>query len=402
MKLIIDKNPESRLCSFIAAVVFCIFLTNISAGLSYSLGIDFSYVSTLLKVLLGIMFVLRVEIIAKRFNKHLFFYVVISFLVILINYLLFPDLNRFFKNTVLSFLTFCMTTYLICYSITDFELLKRQLTRISFAISAMTILFLIGVFSGKILSFNDNRYSMGLGYSCTIPAIILTIDAVQKKRMVSIISVIALSVTIVSFGSRGPIIELILFAAFFSVRYLFNKRKYFQSALILLVITVTLLFYKNLLSFFSLLLQRSGIQSRVIRVLTTQTLYLSGRDTFYEILIPIIRDNPFAIRGINAEWDILGIYAHNFIIELLYQFGIVLGTAIVMLIIVRMVKTLFIKEIDVSGILCLMFMFASIPQLFVSGSLWTSYTFWLWMAIYSKIMTTKQYIGKYDLELRRI
>ena len=384
MKLRIDSNPEKRLCIFIAAVVFCVFLTNIAAGLSQITGIRSSLITTMLKAVLGLMFILRLNILVKRFDKHLLIFAGCSLIVIMLNYAVFPRNNEYFINTVITFVSFCMTTYIVCYTIEDYELLKVELVQVSQIIAFIMLFFLIGVFSGRISSFNEDRYSMGLGYSCVIPAIILSLELIQRKRIINIIGIASLTIAIITFGSRGPLIELILFIAYFFIRYLIQQKKYLQSIIVVVFVIALLFTYKDILTSFALFLQSRGMRSRVIRTLTTETIYLSGRDSLYQQLIPYIKENPFAIRGINAEWNVIGVYDHNFVIELLYQLGIAVGGSIILLVIVRIVKTLLVKELNNTEIMCIVFAFASIPQLLVSGSLWTHYIFWMWMAMCSK------------------
>ena len=95
---------------------------------------------------------------------------------------------------------------------------------------------------------------------------------------------------------------------------------------------------------------------------------------------------PFAVRGINAEWAVIGIYAHNIAVELLYQLGCVAGGAVILFILGRIIRTLTLTELDDQKLLCMIFMFASIPQLMVSGSLWTNYVFWMWSAFMSRLI----------------
>lgn len=385
MKIWINTAPEQRLCNFIVAVVFSVFLTNMAAGLSQIIGIEPTTITNVLKVILAFLFISRIKILIQRFNRHLLAFIGCTGLVVIINYIMYPQLDVFFNNTVLTFFSFCMTTYLIYYSISDYDLLIRELTKISYLMALVLIIFLTEIFLGHISSFNEDHYSMGLGYSCIIPAIMLSLDFIKNRKFISLLGVIIFIVTIIMFGSRGPLIELFLFITFFAIKYLIQNKKYLQCVITVVTIFALILTYKDLLLYFASLLESRGMVSRVIRTLTTDDIHMSGRDILYNQLITHIETNPFSIRGINAEWAVIGVYAHNIVIELFYQLGILLGGIILVFVIFRIGKTLLLPELDSEKMLCIIFMCASIPQLLVSGSLWTHYIFWLWMASCSKM-----------------
>lgn len=381
MKLVIDLNEEKRLCRFVSAVIFSVFLTNLLSGFAVSFGFDSSLFSLLIKGFIGVMFLFIVPIIYRRINKHILVFILAAIFIAFFNSVLFPDLNVYFADTVFTFFTFCLPVYITCYLINDYKALFREIIATSLVIAIFNAIFLFLMFSGICSSFNNGKYSMGLGYSCAIPGIFLLIDAFQNKRIKSFVGFLLIVITIISFGSRGPLIELFVFALYFSIRYLVLKKKYVLTFAVILIFAILGLTYKRILT----TLLNLGFQSRVIRTLTSDTIYLSGRDVLYERLFPLIKENPFAIRGINAEWQLLGVYAHNFILEIVFQFGIAIGGIIIGLIFYRFFRTTLFKVIDYPRILCIAFMFACFPQMFISSSIWTNYVFWIWMAMFSSI-----------------
>ena len=386
MKLYIDRSPETRLCKFVSAVILCVFLTNISYGISGAMGFHPSLISGFLKMVMALLFLFRAGIILKRMDQRLLLFLGTAICVVTADYIAFPALEAYFTDTLITFFSFCLTTYIVCYQIRDHKKLKIEITRASYLIAAMAGLLLAGIFSGRLPSFNNGGYSMGFGYSCVVPAIFLSAEAVQHRRKAAAVGAAVLTIAIVAFGSRGPLIELFLFTAFLAVRDAFEKRKYVRGGLITAGIGALLLAYKDLLMLLGEFLQRYGLQSRTIQTLTAETVHLSGRDRLFERLLPAIMEAPFAVRGINAEWAVIGIYAHNIAVELLYQLGCVAGGAVILFILGRIIRTLTLTELDDQKLRCMIFMFASIPQLMVSGSLWTNYVFWMWSAFMSRLI----------------
>lgn len=385
LKIKINMAPETMLCRFVAAVVLMVFLTNLFSGFSSTLGISSSRISLFFKMIIVLMLLVRAPLFIRRFDRHIMVFICISFLVIVLNLLFFPNLKEYFMSTAITFVTFCIPVYVVCYQITDYEELNRIMFKLSCFIAFVVFIFTVGVFSGVLGTFNRGKYSMGLGYSCIIPSLFLSSDYIRNKNKLSLLGVFVFIVAIISFCSRGPLIELVLFFMYFLIRNLLEKKK-FVRLILLFGISIALFFtYKRILYYFALFLQNLGLQSRVIRTLSTDTLYLSGRDLLYSQLIPEILDNPFKVRGINAEWSVLGVYAHNFILELIYQFGVILGGVIVAIIIYRVYRSLTYKKLDEQRMLCVVLMFACFPQILVSSSIWTNSVFWMWMAIAGKI-----------------
>ena len=129
-----------------------------------------------------------------------------------------------------------------------------------------------------------------------------------------------------------------------------------------------------------------GINSRTLALLSYDIGHMSGRDKLYRFFLKEIFSHPLAIHGINGEQALGYNYPHNIILELLYQFGIVLGGLIIAAIIARAVKTLKASHInkDAKQQLEVIFLCASLPGLMISGTLWTQANFWIWLAVSKK------------------
>lgn len=337
--------------------------------------------SNLSKAVLAIVFLSNIGIFYRRFNLQILFLSLISVIVILLNILVFPETQSVFLKTAVSFYSMCFTLYVTVVCVRDFGLLFRKLKTISYIISAVMVAYL-GVIALGLNRFSDEyTYSMGFGYSLLIPILILIWDCIVSRSIWSLISAIILLIGIVSFGSRGPLLGIALFGFFMGVRYFLSRKKYLQAVCILLLFCLLLFEYKHLLLFLENLLDALGIESRTLRLLRMDLFYTSGREVLQEQLWKALEEHPFMVRGINADQLLLGTYAHSIVLELLYEFGIVFGALILALIFAAAVKTLSKKKLETKNVICLILIFTALPQLFVSGSFWDNYPFWLWIGI---------------------
>ena len=388
MKIRVNTSPDKRLVSFIVITVVALLLNNVTHNLPISEALD-SFINLGLKIVVGVAFIVQISIVFNRLDKHLAVFIVAALFVIIMNLLLFPELTKYFMRNLSVFFAFCFPVYLVIYSINDFDLLRKELTKASYFIATIMFLFSILVFAGLV---DFTRYDMSLGYHCLFPTLILLWDYVQNRKIITLISILVLFTSILLFGSRGPLLSLTLFGTFFFVRFLIHNNKYWQVVFVMILIFTFLLLYKQIVVALGDLVSSFGLYSRTLTMLSSSdTVNMTGREEIYDTLISIIQNDPLTIRGINAEWSLFGIYAHNIILELLYQLGFILGGIALIYIFWRAFQTLLFNKLDSKRIFCIVLIFSSLPPLFFSGSFWASQMFWMWMAVYSKIAILDKY-----------
>ena len=136
-----------------------------------------------------------------------------------------------------------------------------------------------------------------------------------------------------------------------------------------------------------------GLNSRTLNLLLSNNInHDSGRRELWAIVLSEICVSPFSIRGINADYLLIGIYSHNFIIELLYEFGILLGVPFIIYIIYAIFKTVISKNNYYTNLLKIL-LFNFFPLILWSATIWTSMFFWIWLLLfdYSKIKCNAEY-----------
>ena len=381
MKIRIDTSPDKRLVFFIVVNIVALLLNNVVHNLPLPEAVD-SLINIGLKVVVGMAFLAQTFVLLNRLNKHLLIFMAAAIFIIIINYSFFPETKLYFRSTIVSFFTFCMTAYLVIYSINDFDLLRKELIKASYFISVILFLFSIATFLGII---NFDTYDMAFGYHCLFPSMILLLEYIQNRKFITLVAILVMIVSIILFGSRGPLAALVLFGMFFFIRSLIQKKKYWQVSLISVSAVGLLLSYRYIFIFIGDFMRSQGMYSRTVALLSGETVYLSKRDELYDVLISYIVDDPLTVRGINAEWLLFNSYAHNIILELLYQLGFIIGGIVLVYIGGRAWKTLTFKELDSKKVFCIVLMFSSLLPLLVSASLWTNQMFWMWMAMCANI-----------------
>ena len=106
----------------------------------------------------------------------------------------------------------------------------------------------------------------------------------------------------------------------------------------------------------------------------------AGRFPIWNTLWADFLENPLAIRGICSEYPLVGMYAHNFVIQLLHSFGLIIGGGCVIFIGYEAVSTLRMEPSADSDV-ATAYLMCFFPLLLWSGSIWSSVPFWTWLAV---------------------
>ena len=195
------------------------------------------------------------------------------------------------------------------------------------------------IYIGIVFSFTQigafratNLYSMQYSYSSIIPGMLCIILALnQKKFRYCLMGMIFVFVNIMC-GSRGVLLCYFILAVLYILIFLNQKQRWFVITMFSILCVVLFLNVQNIFSW----LYQLFPDSRTIQLFAEGDIFhMSSRDKYYGFVINGILDSPLKINGLYSDryyigqffarenaTDIFGSYAHNFILEVLFQFGI--------------------------------------------------------------------------------
>lgn len=363
-------------------VVAAFYLVGFSTGIEAITGLPARWVEILSKAALAVWIIINLPVLYKVFDVKMMVILFAAAIMAVSNIMFFPDNQQFFWNTLFNFVTVSLPVMLFAYAAVDADWIAQRLLRMSRWICVVTLaIFGLMIVRGSLWRFNYGKYSMGYGYTCALPTLVMLMSFIQRPNLKDLLGTVSLVLIIITFGSRGPLLGIALFGMLFGVRRMLAKRRYLLLVGCAVLLIVAWFSYRYLLLELVSLLDKIGIESRTLRLFLQEGIYTSGRDRLYNILMAEIIDNPLRIRGINAEWQLLGVYAHNIALELVYQGGVLLGGGAVVLILCCGLDTMLFAPEDSAGILEIIFGCLSLTQLMYSSSLWNTYTFWVWVAL---------------------
>ena len=376
-----DSKSEKKLTITMCAIVIGLFLTNIAYLIQNRTGITYTTIGNVCKIVILVLLIICAPIFLKRFTKRMLVLIFSLVYIYLINRYLFKQ-GEIFAQTFIVYLTNVLPAILIFSVIRDYDRLLDYLRK---AVLIISLLLLIVSFSGRMISF-DADYAMGFANSLTFPTIV-SIDnlfdgkRIARTRIITSIAIFVNVFNIVVYGSRGAFISIVVFTIYIVFKqWRIHKTPGYLVAVVGLVLVMC--FSNYLLSYFLNLILQKGYNSRTINLLLTEIYHDSGRFSIWKEVLHEIWINPIAIRGINADYLLIGGYSHNYFIELIYAFGIPLGGGICLYIISNIIKTA-LKGYSLANMYRIetMLLFSFFPLCLWSGSIWTSMYFWSWLTV---------------------
>jgi O-antigen ligase len=300
----------------------------------------------------------------------------------LISALLNPKTIEFLPNIAFWLFIICLPTAQFYLAIKDKAIFLNMLI-----LSGYYQLFLgLVIFTSMILT--TPTYDMVFSYLMLVPIVILTYKMLFIDfRLIDFGLILLAIISVVALGSRGPLLSYFIYLILLIFNYLINERLKAKSFILLLIstalISVFLLNFNYFIEQINIFLLSQGIQSRSIYLLLSDNIdFSTGRSEIFSDTINNIILNPILGHGIAGDRVFLnGTYPHNIFLEILAQFGIILGGISSLILLTYWFKSVFLNKNKTNQHLAIIFAGLGLISLFFSGSYLTSSNFWLFMAI---------------------
>lgn len=237
-------------------------------------------------------------------------------------------------------------------------------------------------YSGQMAHFS---YSLAFGYKMILPCLVFIYSYLKKRDILNLILSIVVFAMIFIGGSRG---QLVCIAAFFCLMlfrfYSLSNNIYkciIVSCLMVFFIIIALIGFQNIINLIGNLLESVGISSRTLdSLLSGDFTDDNSRFLIWERAINAIKNGGFFGYGVYGDRPIISSlhyagYCHNIFLELMVNFGPVIGLFLSSIMVVRSIYIITIKE-DSIWIDLFIIMFAISVQLLISMSFWYVMGFW--------------------------
>ncbi|MBB6698254.1 O-antigen ligase family protein [Clostridium algidicarnis] len=253
-------------------------------------------------------------------------------------------------------LLYCVTTLLLCipfslfvYNLDNVGCLYNGLLKVSYInviILATYVLSNTGYTESGVV-----KYFMPASYQLLLCACLHMNELFRNKKRRNKIICIALVVVeatlIFLYGSRGPLLCLAVFLIIKVMVEVWHNKGARRWALIgTITVILFIVNYNSIINSVNNLLIQKGITSRTFSQLLSKSIMDdSGRSIFMNGAIELIKKNFLIGTGASSDVKLLGgQYVHNIFLELGVNFGIILGGAISLWIVVKHIQALFLER----------------------------------------------------------
>lgn len=342
------------------------------------------YIKLCSKLIVGLFFVRIIFDIYYREYKLIILTYIFFATVFLVNVLLFPQNINEIKLLLFNFFIICLPCFLLSFSIDNYDHLLNKL-RIH-----GRIIFIVGIFMSYLIIFKNidigKNYSMSLSYYLLIPALTYLYHFLKTFTLSSMLIFILSTLGILLIGARGPILCI----GVYTVIYIFNNVRGYNSkarlvfyATFIFIFCIAIIFFKDILLLISRILDYFNIDSRTINVLLNDIFYLSTRERLYMGAIQLFKENPLIGIGIGGDRVYLQGYVHNLFLELILNYGIILGFLISVMLIYIFVKSIIFVDKETSNFNLIFLCLGVVPLMF-SHSYLISAWFWIYLGLILK------------------
>ncbi len=341
------------------------------------------YASTLqmtAKLLVALVYLFALPAVFKRNKMTLVLtYLFVGFVFVL-HYTLFVENRSYMMELIFPLFFMCLPGFVYTLSLRNFGEFRKFLKKVSDGIFGISlVLGLILIF--KLRSIGP--YSMTLSYYVLLPTLVYLDEVINKFSAIKFMKFIISLLIIISLGSRGAIICIVIFTILklFKLRHHMTFKKILRSYTMLCMIIVSFINYKRILYYLNEILLSFNIQSRTVSLFLREEIHFSGREELYKQILNAISENPILGVGIGGDRLILnGIYVHNIFLEILVNYGLFFGSFFIIFLCLLIAKLLANNNLNKYDLVIFWISFGFV-HLLVSGSYLVDSRFWILMGL---------------------
>ena len=242
----------------------------------------------------------------------------------------------------------------------------------------------------------QSSYSLDFGYNVMFFALVFLYLALRYKRLRDVFAcAVGIAMCLIG-GSRGSIVCI----GAFLVIYLFislqqSRMKFLYITIIALLTLIMFYFYEPILLLSARTLERFGLPSRFIHKMINGSIFDgTGRNRIWDAAIQMIKEKPLlghgamGARPVISRLHIVG-YPHQFFLEMFIEYGVIIGGAISLFLIISSIRILCMKNIGEWKFVFLVF-FANALELMLSYTYWHKHALWSTLAVGMCIMNYRK------------
>ena len=322
------------------------------------------------------LFALPAFIKRCRFSDYMFVGVV--YFIYVLTYLLFPE-NEQGLNFYLPTFFFTVVPAYFIGRVINFKFYSDIFYKVSIVAIVLSAFYYLYFARMKYGAMDSNEEIMSAAYAI-LPNILLVLwKAFEKPNIVNVPTVLISVFLLLSFGTRGPVVCLILYIVFYFVLIKQWNKNILILGIIALVVFFLISYIDIILLYLYDLMYSVGVSTRVLDLFSNENMFVSqGRDDLNDLVLSRIHESNGSPYGIAALSRWTDTYPHNLALQLWLEFGVLLGSVLLLSLVVLIVVAYFKTKDSSERVFLLVLFIIGFVHLFLSHTYLTvSWTFML-------------------------
>lgn len=225
--------------------------------------------------------------------------------------------------------------------------------------------------------------NLAIAYMVLPHALMLLWFAMRNRNKKHIILALISFVLLLFLGSRGPVLSFIVFFVIYNFIEVKSSVKKTLIRVIIPAAVVLIILFSGIYEHILLLLSNVALKMNLSTRIFDSILFDAGKGSneerlaIYKTLFEYIKQRPFWGYGVFGEWQMIGYYAHNMLIELWVHYGLIFGSIISFFSLSKIIKTyLRTSNTNTKNFILLMCVFALLRGVY-TGTYISFYVFML-------------------------
>lgn len=331
-------------------------------------------------LIIWLMFPIAAKSILPHIRTADIIFFIVCTLTYLSQYLFFPENSEILSEYAPIFLISTLPLFFIGIQL---DVSKIQI----FFRYVSIIVILFGVFYSLIYNqqkngaIDTNGDEMGMAYLLSPHVMFILWQTIKNFNGTNLIMTIIGCFMLLSFGTRGPVVGVILFLLLYILFVGNFKKKTLWFILLVLIGSLIWHFMDQIILFFYDFMPSIGMSNRIFEKVMANEFAgyenSSSRDVIIEKLWSGLQDNEYRAFGIGGTWLIAGGYAHNIFFDFIVSFGMLGGCILFGTLLFLLMRAFFACTTkDEKAFFCLLFV-CGFFKLFLSNLYLSEPYFWI-------------------------
>lgn len=326
-------------------------------------------------------------------------YLFVSILTLL-NILIFQIEEAF--NILPQYLLFTVPA-LFAGSVIDFYKNEKFIQSIGAIYIVSNFIFVLSVASKRSAIAANSIDHMAFAYQA-LPYVLISLYEFKKNRQLfnGIMAILSL-VYIVACGTRGPVVCILVFGLLMFLKDIknYDTKKIIKIMSVILAIIVTFLNVSNIVEWLVPIFEKYRLSTRILYSLiaTSSSTFSSGRDNIYRIILNNINQHAAFGTGLMSDRLLLnGTWSHNFVLEVINDFGIPIGGVILAALSILIIKAAWLQRNQDFLNVIIIYFSCTIIKLMMSATFLTEFNLYFFIGICCKGITQYYSLDRDGLE----